>query len=334
MPSLHPRPPNTSPPRGEKWYSCAICGTQLKQIHLLFTSGSVEPTVGETFTGASSSDTGVVVESLLSTGTWAGDELLSNPGFETAGAGGADVFANWTESTTGSSTVNDETSSVHGGSDACRLDIDASNNTAGVFYYAIPLTASGEYRLTFWYKNSESGKTAKFYVRTTDTTHYYLESAGTWTSSLTYISLDNVTEYTQYAINFSAHEDHTSYRLYFRTDSAASSSIYIDDVSIKRGDATGYVTLSGGTGVSDIDKREWGTDGETINGSTGGTDMLTMTAGWEYTNGIMYPRSMIRERDGRYYCDEHYHAKFTPIDRDEIVVDFSDIEDDIRTEDY
>lgn len=61
-----------------------------------------------------------------------GAELLSNTGFETAGAGGADVFANWTETTAGTSTVNDETVDFDAGAHACRFDIDASNSNTTV----------------------------------------------------------------------------------------------------------------------------------------------------------------------------------------------------------
>lgn len=56
-----------------------------------------------------------------------------NGGFETAGAGGADVFADWTESTSGTSTINRDTSIYYAGAASCRLDIDASGSAANVF---------------------------------------------------------------------------------------------------------------------------------------------------------------------------------------------------------
>jgi hypothetical protein len=167
---INPHPPNLSA-RGERWFSCQICGPPLRQIHLNFTSGSAEPEEDEVLTGATSGATGVVVEAFLVSGTWAG------------------------------------------------------------------------------------------------------------------------------------------------------------------GDAAGYVTLSSGTGVDSEDK-DWGTEDEPVNGSEGGTNILTMSTAWEYTSGILYPESMIRERDGRYWCLEHYDAKYIPQDRDEIVMDLSDIESDIRSGDY
>ncbi len=169
-PTIHPRPPNLSPPRREKWYECGICGPHLRQIHLNFTSGSVEPTVGETFTGATSGATGVVVETVLASGTYGGD-------------------------------------------------------------------------------------------------------------------------------------------------------------------AAGYVTLSSGTGVDSEDK-DWGTEDEAINGSDGGDDMLTMGTAWEYTSGLLYPQSQIVERDGRFLCIWHHSFKYIPEDRDEVVMDLSDAESDIRSDEW
>lgn len=61
-------------------------------------------------------------------------ELLSNTGFETAGAGGPDVFANWSETTDGTGALLDETSIVDAGSHSCKLTSGdpASANYAGV----------------------------------------------------------------------------------------------------------------------------------------------------------------------------------------------------------
>lgn len=79
-----------------------------------------------------------------------------NGGFETAGAGGADVFGSWAEITGGTSTVNSEASIVHSGSAACRLDIDSSGSIGGV--QQTVLTVGNYYRVSFWAKaDSTSG---------------------------------------------------------------------------------------------------------------------------------------------------------------------------------
>ena len=159
-----------------------------------------------------------------------GANVISNPGFETAGAGGADVFANWTEGTAGTSSVNDVTGDYHGGAHACRLDIDASNNSAAV-YTTCTLTVGETYELSIWYKNSEAAKTMRLYLYD-NMSHIWLKSDGTWASGVpTSITLANSTNWTEYAISFTAGA-YTSYVLNINNSSAASSSIYIDDVSI------------------------------------------------------------------------------------------------------
>ena len=58
----------------DEWDDCIVCGRKYKHAEVWFDSGSVEPTVGETFTGATSADTGVVVSTALYTGTYTGGD--------------------------------------------------------------------------------------------------------------------------------------------------------------------------------------------------------------------------------------------------------------------
>lgn len=80
---------------------------------------------------------------------------LLNGGFEAAGAGGADVFANWTEVTTGGGTVVDETVLVHSGGHACKLS--PASSAAGVTAVGL-LTIGRRYRITFWARDDGSGR--------------------------------------------------------------------------------------------------------------------------------------------------------------------------------
>lgn len=66
-----------------------------------------------------------------------GINLLANPGFETAGAGGADVFGSWTEGTTPTSTLNRDTAVFNSGVASMRSDIDAGNHDAYVTQTAV-----------------------------------------------------------------------------------------------------------------------------------------------------------------------------------------------------
>ena len=74
--------------KGEKWYECAACGPARLYVRLLFTSGSVEPTLGETLTGAGSGCTGIVDRVHLYSGSYAGGDavgdvlLLSPTGYD------------------------------------------------------------------------------------------------------------------------------------------------------------------------------------------------------------------------------------------------------------
>jgi len=61
---------------GEKWKHCYYCDSLWYRAVLNFDSGSVEPTVGETLTGATSGDTGVVTDSTLTSGTYAGGDAV------------------------------------------------------------------------------------------------------------------------------------------------------------------------------------------------------------------------------------------------------------------
>ena len=72
----------------QRHYYCARCGGEpVKTCELQFDSGSVLPVAGETLTGATSADTGVVVSVALESGTWAGGDavgtvLMSSPAGE------------------------------------------------------------------------------------------------------------------------------------------------------------------------------------------------------------------------------------------------------------
>ena len=62
---------------GLRYRACKVHGPLNKQVELRITSGSTVPTVGETLTGATSGDTGVVVSVRLESGTWAGGDAVA-----------------------------------------------------------------------------------------------------------------------------------------------------------------------------------------------------------------------------------------------------------------
>lgn len=77
-------------------------------------------------------ETGVNPADQWGTQTQLMNATTENGGFETAGAGGADVFANWLETTSGTSTVNRDTSVFYAGAASCRFDLDASGSAVNL----------------------------------------------------------------------------------------------------------------------------------------------------------------------------------------------------------
>ena len=80
--------------------------------------------------------------------------MVPNSDFETAGTGGADVFANWTASVTGTSAV----TAVAGesGGTAARLTADASNSAVQILSTFVP-TIGKKYRVTARVRGSANG---------------------------------------------------------------------------------------------------------------------------------------------------------------------------------
>jgi hypothetical protein len=68
--------PDFSEGQGDHYYECYICGTVSYVAVIHFDSGSVAPKVGETVTGATTGDTGVIDTVTLSSGTYAGGDAV------------------------------------------------------------------------------------------------------------------------------------------------------------------------------------------------------------------------------------------------------------------
>jgi len=110
-------------------------------------------------------------------------ELLDDGDFETAGAGGADVFASWAE-TAGTGAIEDEGTLVHGGDHAAKLTAGSSANTLikasplPTNDGNIPIRPGTSCALTFWTRGdgTNAGRyqvydvTNGAFIRTTVTT--------------------------------------------------------------------------------------------------------------------------------------------------------------------
>lgn len=137
------------------------------------------------------------------------DSSTLNGGFETAGGGGADAFASWSETVAGTTTITRDTAEFHGGAASCKFTIDASGSLASISA-PVGLVVGRRYRLSFWAKvdNSSSGP-----ILSTD-----IGGVATLSTSWTQHTLELVATLTYLNIK--------------RSSNCASRVIYIDDVVI------------------------------------------------------------------------------------------------------
>jgi|GEM_PF-889411 len=160
--------------------------------------------------------------------TVAGVEQFSNTGFETAGAGGSDIWANWAETIMSGGTIADETTSVHAGSHAAKLTSSGINwFSPQLTYNSFAVTPGQLYQLSFWTRGdgTHAGKYSLL-----DATHstYINSSSGGLTTGVT------GTTYTQVTTTFEAPADCTAVTFIFVPDNTAASYVaYFDDISLK-----------------------------------------------------------------------------------------------------
>jgi hypothetical protein len=169
-------------------------------------------------------DSDVVFDTMKVSGT---TEHITDGGMETWAS--ATDLTNWAEALAGTSTINREATSPHGGTYCVRMDIDASNSMP-ILTAAVTLVPGKYYSLSFWYK-TDSLATAL--VQILDTMgNVYLTDAGAWSASGAYSSLPENLAWTRYQIDFQAHASYTDYYINFASLSAASLSVWFDDASL------------------------------------------------------------------------------------------------------
>ena len=130
-----------------------------------------------------------------------------NGGFETAGGGGADVFANWTEAVASTTTIADEGVIVHSGSHACAISVNVTNDPGSIAQTV--LVQGHVYSYSLW----------AIYVGVSAT----ITVGGVTTIYSTHTV---TTSYAQYSGTFTAVD--TTFKI--KTGEAASTIVYIDDV--------------------------------------------------------------------------------------------------------
>lgn len=113
----------------------------------------------------------------------ANDNLLSNHGFETAGAGDPDFWANWTEAANDGALAN-ETVVIHEGNDAAKFTAGVNKTTSII--QAITVVAGKKYRIRIWTRGD--GTNAGRY-RVHDGTTYLIAQTTTGVTGAAYAAV-------------------------------------------------------------------------------------------------------------------------------------------------
>lgn len=136
----------------------------------------------------------------------------------------------WTPAPTVGSTVDRNGTYYHDGAYSVRLSIDGLNSPASISQ-TISLIPGYYYTGTIYVRNSAVGKTGKFTLCDTGG-NVYLKDDGTWDTSAQYLSIPNSFQvWTAYTVTFQA-PNYSTYTLTLGNDSAASSNIYFDSLTL------------------------------------------------------------------------------------------------------
>lgn len=161
-----------------------------------------------------------------------GSELLENTGFETAGGGGADVFANWSE-TAGSGTVVDEGVIVKSGSHAAKLTSGGVDNTLVSQGENIAAAVGKLFKISF-YARGDGTNAGRYKVYDGMNAIWVIPATSTGVGGTSYILVED------YFTILSGGSTHYLYLLPLNSNGAIA---YFDDISLKE------VTHVGADGV-------------------------------------------------------------------------------------
>lgn len=175
-------------------------------------------------------------------------ELLGNGDFETAGAGGADVFDDWTE-TASDGAIADEGVDVHGGSHAAKLTAGATKDTR--ISQTFTTTPGGEYALSFW-THGDGANAGRYRI--------YDETNGADIQALVTTGEAGAV-YAEVTDTFTAPALCTSVSLTFQCPDLNTAIAYFDDASV-------YQTTLQDPKVTDAYGNVWEIDGSMATGST------------------------------------------------------------------
>ncbi len=150
-----------------------------------------------------------------------GNNLLSNPGFETAGGGGADIWANWTEGV-GDGALANETILIHEGVDAVKMTAGVTRDTA--IFQSMTVVAGRKYHLRF-YTRGDGTHDGQYEIW--DSTNFNTISGQVFTGV-------TGTTYTALVIEFTAPAGCTVVSIYFYCPNINGGIAYFDACEVRR----------------------------------------------------------------------------------------------------
>lgn len=165
-----------------------------------------------------------------------GTTLNLNTGFETAGGGGADVFANWIESASDGA-IADELSIVQAGSHAAKLTAGASVNT--LLYQDVAVVPGGRYNLSL-YSRGDGTYSGRYRIYDVTNTSDIQALISTGQTAATYAQLTR---------SFVAPPSCVSVRVYLYCPATNGGITYFDEVYLYSSNNFASWTESEGNGI-------------------------------------------------------------------------------------
>lgn len=154
---------------------------------------------------------------------FANDNLMANPGFETAG-GAPPIWANWADAV-GDGALANEVGIIHEGVDSCKMTSGVTSNS--YIYSAITVVAGGRHRLRFW-TYGDGVNAGRYYVYDQDNGDFILPY-GT-TTGITAAAWGMV------AYEFTAPVGCTTIRVHFQCAPVNLAVCYFDACEVRRVD--------------------------------------------------------------------------------------------------
>jgi hypothetical protein len=218
-------------------------------------------------------------------------ERNTNIGFETAGGGDPDFWADWNESA-GDGALADEGVLIHGGSHACKATAGATANTY-VSRQLSSLTSLAPYTFSFWTRGD--GTYAGRYA-------IWDATNAAWIQTLTTTGVTGTT-YTQVVHHFTAPAGCVAVTLFLYCPADNTGIAYFDDTSLREQQTSGLVTIGEADGIeiapvtnTDIDTT--GSD-QQVSGSFTCEEDNSVTVHLRYTDANNTLRCQIKESSGK-----------------------------------